>query len=377
MNNNLQRNVLLKLLIFLFALAQFISASSIASDFDQIPNIDLDDPRPGEIEVVESSDFGLDLKFESKMLMPKKGLLYRIPEKYHNRIIDQVVLEHRQDSDTDHSHITDYKQYDDTPGFTSILFHDPSLATGRRWQYWNVGWSSGKWGAKFAEIRSQNSPEEELLYGFGSVGTCDLNGKGFLREIRPNAIAMVSTGEDPIYIHRLRIQFRPIGANEFIEKIYSPGTVFQPFNVGYMQSYGGGEHTKGKYQGAWTLELWGGSKLHKHSNNIFATGKKIRIILPSNRKFLSLDIACGDAKGFDEAEKQYVRGSGKITVTWFRNGKEHRVLLKDANIGPQAMLRAVTQVENETTIEGDELRISRSGSPVYIMGLRVGLENEK
>lgn len=50
MNFNLQKDVLLKLLIFLFSLAQFISASSMASDFDQIPNIDLDDPRPGEIK---------------------------------------------------------------------------------------------------------------------------------------------------------------------------------------------------------------------------------------------------------------------------------------------------------------------------------------
>lgn len=71
---------------------------------------------------------------------------------------------------------------------------------------------------------------------------------------------------------------------------------------------------------------------------------------------------------------RYLPGGGRLNVTWVRDGQKMDSLLRDGNVGPQSMLRALPTRTREVTRPGDFIEISSGGDPVYILGIRVGLK---
>jgi len=298
-----------------------------------------------------------DYPYKSFKLYPNRAIVFEIPEAYHQLTVDQLVLIHRQGKNSKNlsENETDYR-----PGLTSLLFFDPQFAVDEQWRFW-PGMHSGKWGAKYAELRSDSIPEAELIYSFNYYGTSSLDKKKSKNDLHPTQVAAVNVGSSPIYLHQIKVRYLPPAPSQFIEHIYSSGTQFDLFNYGRAKSFGGGEGYWGQYPKAWRLKK-----------------NKIIISLPANKQLSALDVICGDARGWDSATRKYMPGNTYLNIKWLRNNQLLQNLLIDESVGAQSLLRGIPENIEELTQEGDQIEISSSNlstNILYIMGYRLGLRD--
>jgi len=297
-----------------------------------------------------------DYTYKSFKILPQEGILFEIPENYHPLTVDQLVLSHRQNIN---SKTLDAHGLDNWPGLTSILFFDPQFEAHEQWRFW-PGMSSGVWGAKYAELRSESHPELELLYSFNYYGTKSLGNKKSQNDLHPTQVAAVNVGSSPIFLHQIQVRYLPPEPSEFLEHIYSPDTKFDLFNYGRAKNFGGGERYGGRYPKAWRLNKY----------------EKLRIQLPANKKLSAVDVICGDALGWDLKEGKYRPGNAYLNIQWIRNGTVIQNLLVNENVGAQSLLRGLPENMDDLTQEGDLIEISSSSKStniLYIMGYRIGL----
>lgn len=321
--------------------------------------------------VFQEKPLSLNMAFaKGSELFPGKGLLVELPDSVRGKVVDQMILSHRQNPRHDRSLVRNLSDHDATPGLTSVLFFDSEFESGHQWRYW-LGPASGAWGSKFAEVRQDGVPEIELLYAFGHYGTSSIAGGRSMKPLKPTRIAIVNTGVDIVTLHRLHLQFLPVSPKAVTEHIFSKGTIFDTFETGRASRFGGGESKYGTYPAAWRLSAIGKDIPYTITDTIQATGKNISIQLPSQMQISALDIACGDARGWQNG--RYIPGGAYLTVKWLRAGQVIQTLMINASVGAQSMLRAVPENIDQLTEAGDTLEVTSSGDTAHIMGLRLGV----
>lgn len=345
----------------LVPLLTFFAPFLLASESSSIPGIKWLSTQDYKYKVEEKKfevtfSPASDYSYKSFKISPRRGIVFDLPETYHQFIVDQLVLSHRQSK---RSKALDLDQRDDWPGLTSLLFFDPQFEAQEQWRFWS-GMSSGVWGAKYAELRSESHPELELLYSFNYYGTKSLKNNKSPNDLRPTQVAAVNVGSSPIFLHQIKVRYLPPEPSEFIEHIYSPSTQFDLFNYGRAKRFGGGELYGGRYPKAWHL----------------SKNEKLRIQLPANKRLSAVDVICGDALGWDSREGKYIPGNAYLNIQWIRNGIVLQNLLIKENVGAQSLLRGLPENMDDLIQEGDWIEISSSSESInflYIMGYRIGL----
>lgn len=342
---------------YIIFLALIFITPKVLADYEPVPNMHLADAQ--YINFVETP-FELSISSEqagdndSFKIQPGQGLVFQIPARYASMKVDQVVLAHRQSPMDDRSHVRSILDKDKTPGLTALLFFDPNFRPGEKWRHW-LGPASGKWGAKFAEVRTRDIPELELLYAFGHYGTSSLQRTKSHDLISPTYVSVVNIGTDPVLVQKIQIRYLPPEPNFVIEKIISPATQFDAFTKGRATHYGGGENRQGTYPYAWSLS---------RSRNII-------VDLPSGVKLSAVDVLCGDAQGWSSG--RYVPGNGFLNIRWLRHGQPYQTLLSHENVGAQSMLRGIPEEIDALTEDGDQIEISSDANKVYVMAYRLAL----
>ena len=346
------------------AQAQTLAESPKASESELQAVIESDKARGLKVagvanEPSSKNSSSVTFRLDSRRLDPGQVLYLVIPKELREGAVDFAVLSHRQDPAHDQSHVQNYLDYDNTPAYTSVQLLDLSQAKNDQWRYW-LGPGSSSFGAKFAEIRDYSNPEIEGLYSWRKLGHGSVYGSLKTTEaLHPSMIRLVASGSDPVFIHELQLKFAPrLSPDRLIEKTFTPGTNLGDYSTGVGQYFGGGERQGGTYPSA----------------EIVNDYKSITIDLPKNVKVTSVDVAAGDARGWDSEHGTYFRGGGKLYIRWLRNGTPVQSLVDNENLGPQGLVRGVPGDSEMKTQAGDQIEISGLNT-CYIMGYRVGLKD--
>ncbi len=317
------------------------------------------------------NDSWVRYEFGSRRLNPGEALEVEVPSMLRSQPVEFVLLSHRQDRAFDRSGVRSHKDYDSTPAYSSVQVFDDSFGPDEAWRYW-LGPASSDLGAKFAEVRSRESPEVEGLYSWRKYGhgAVAFPWRRSLEPVRASRLRVVSTGVDPVFLHGLVLKVAPRVPSRLLEKVFSPGTRFGDYVTGEGTRYGGGERFGGMYPDAIELRRYG--EWHADLGDGFvANGREIRIKLPPDVAITSIDVAAGDARGLDE-DGEYRRGGGKLTIEWVRGGRVLQTLMRAENTGPQGIYRGMPERRDERTSSGDEIVLRTEGGTISVMGVRAG-----
>ncbi|MDO8499990.1 MAG: hypothetical protein Q7S66_05060 [bacterium] len=330
------------------------------------PNIDFTFESP-KIDSYTRINYAIP-DYEGRELRPERRLLFRIPEEFKNRIIRDIILRHRKSSKYAVNIGSD--GYDPSGAYSRVELHN--IDNGQ-WTGWRD--PAGYRTDKFAEPRSAENPEEEVLHDWiATVGP-----------ISADAVRVTNVGSNPDLsisnIHGLEIVFYPeFKSIDFKEKIYTLGTKFVDLEKGdLLPAYGAGEFNEGKYVGAIAL--------NRSEPVLFELGKnlgteariendRLVIKLDQGKELLNIEVAIGDTEHLNSRNPETHRN---IRLGWaklwmgIRRAKTGNVewFVKNANIPPQGVIAGGPHLENSKIEPGDELILESRADASYVMGWRL------
>jgi hypothetical protein len=313
---------------------------------------------------------------DSVRVYPDHSVYLVIPSHLRSRGIDFVGLAHRQSRRDDRSGVRSIKDRDHTPALTSVQVYDPSFAPGERWRYW-CGHSSGEQGAKFAEVRSHRSPEEEMLYEWTYNGhvsidqRCPRRNKS-RRPLLPSLVRLVSVGKDPVRLESFSLQMTTTPPTDADDWVFTPGTRIGDLATGDGRRFGGGQKHGGEYPSA--IRLREGSRPRRSADlpqGVRFEGSAVRVALRPGASLARIEVAAGDARGTDG--RKYRPGNGHLRIVWIRaGGLAPMELLGSTNIGPEGVYRGLFETDRSIAAPGDEIEIQAVSGTVNVMAVRVG-----
>jgi hypothetical protein len=312
-------------------------------------------------------------------LQPGEALYFGVPPDIARRSVRFAVLGHRQDKAREKGFGATRAGWDDVPGITSVQFHS-STDQAHPWRYW-MGDASGKFGGKFAEVRSAGQPEIENLYEFRLHGHGGIDGSGGTTDpLYADAIRLVSSGKDEVLISQITMKVAPPKADRYISQTFSPGT-----NLGDAEGvgakYGGGQGFQGKFPGALVLPSWSKgwwSEKPTLPPGWRVQGPKLYIPLPAGVNVTGLELAMGDSHSDGVRNKDGGWGSlgyAKVSARIHRSHGPADVLMNRENVPPEGVLVGTPQDGCYKTQPGDELEVETHLDTSYIMGLRIGVRD--
>lgn len=330
------------------------------------PSIDFTFESP-EIDSYTRINYSI-MRHEGQELRPEHRLLFRIPDQFKSRIIRDVILRHRKDSKYTVNIGSD--GYDPNGAYSRVELHNSDNG---QWTGWKD--PAGYRTDKFAEPRSAENPEEEVLHDWiATVG-----------QISADAVRVTNVGSNPDFsisnIHGLEIVFYPeFKSIDFKEKVYTLGTKFVDLEKGdLLPVYGAGEFNEGKYVESIAL--------NRSGPVLFELGKdpgpearmendRLVIKLDSGKELLNIEVAIGDTEHLNyinpETRRNTRLGWAKLWMG-IRRAKTGNVewFVKNANIPPQGVIAGGPHLENSKIEPGDELILESRADASYVMGWRL------
>lgn len=314
-------------------------------------------------------------------LQPGEAIYFGVPGDIAKRSVRFTVLGHRQDKETEKGWGATRPDWDDVPGYTSVQFHS-STDKAHPWRYW-MGDASGKFGSKFAEIRPKGEPEIENLYEFRIHGHGGVDGGGGTTDpLYADAIRLVATGKDQVLISQITMKVAPPKPERYISQTFSPGTDLGDAD-GVDAKYGGGQGFEGKFPDALVLAPYGkgaGDKPANLPNGWRMKGNKVYIPLPTGVSVTGLELAMGDSHpdGIRNKDGGWgTLGYAQISARLKRANGSTDVLMNRENVPPEGVLVGTPQDGCYKTQPGDELELETNRDTSYIMGLRIGVRDNK
>ncbi len=330
------------------ALLSIVDQKSKTIELEKLAKENNDHVIEFNVEPVKKTCSTVSYKFPEIKMSPNDSVYFHIPLELRERGVRFMVLGHRQLPGQDNVP----GQWDDKPGLSSVQVHSQN-----GWSYWN-GPSSGKNGAKFAEIRGD--AEIENLYNWDTYGHVNLKTGEVSKEmLKPDAMKVTSVGTDSVLLSELTLKVSPMPETSKVEKIYSDGTAFTPENPNHKYTLGGGQKFKGKFPGA--KEIYG--------------AKTLNIPLRAGAKLTSVDVACGDSHsdGVQNSDGGWgTQGWAKLNIGIKKLDGSIRWMMNHENVPPEGVLMTSPEDCDEKIETGSELIISSDGDTTYVMGVHVG-----
>ncbi|MBI5542675.1 MAG: hypothetical protein HY901_02210 [Deltaproteobacteria bacterium] len=315
--------------------------------------------------------------YDGRRLAPDEELVLALPAHLQNRLVRSVILIHRQEPSLDTGRPSPEAR-DANPGSTSVNLHSKDDGT---WREWNCPWgASGKWGAKFAEPRDSSDPEFENMYDWNVLGHIPVDGNGSAsKKLHSDAVRVASVGTDPVFVHKVIVNFLGDTPTETKAATFCEGTVFGDWETGAGQKLGGGQDFQGTFPGA--LELGssgsGGAGADKLPPGWKLTEGGLEVDLEPGKVVTGVDIAVGDS----HPDKQRNKDGGWGTSGWSKlsMGIKHadgstEWFMDRQGVPPQGVLCGGPVVDNQKTLPGDKLVVKAQADTAYVMGLRIGLK---
>ncbi|MFH1218744.1 MAG: hypothetical protein V1679_02800 [Candidatus Peregrinibacteria bacterium] len=330
----------------------------------------IEDPNTIRVIVTPEKRTSLESKYslQSTDLPPNQKMVVLL-DPNQKGILKDIILGHHKRSKYWNCGTGSPTDWDSAGAYTTIRVFDGSSNTWKEWRD-----PSGYSAKKYAERRGDI--EYEILHDWlKTVGV-----------IEPQAIEITSTGEDSewsvVTEESLDVINHPETSEntEIMENIYTPSTSFVDLvgKTKLLPTYGGGEH-RGYIK---ALPL-----CRKHGNELFEMSEEpttdmekfengtLRIILPPNKKILSLEVAIGDTWHNYGGNGGRVLGWSKFNAKLkSKNGVDQ--FMTNVNIPPQGVLSGGISDSEYITQEGDEIVLSATNTS-YLMGWRVLMENAK
>jgi hypothetical protein len=345
-------------------------------------------------------------------LNPGDVVYVSIPPEFSLRPMIFLILHHRVDPSeiSTKTFITAKGRiYNQNPGLTSVQIYSGNEKN--HWRYWG-GMSSGPYGGKLAEPRNI-FPEEEGLYEWienGHISVYNPSEKSN-KPLFASGMRIVSTGDIPIYLHKLVLKIAPLPAGSSEEVVFSSNTNLGDSLTAKDRKYGGGWAYKGLYPGA--LPIFNAfnnkaqaplSKEEEEVGNKALIGKDPRKTnpfvyqkeidegikkLPSNWRYqagdliveptpgkniTSLEIMLGDSWPDSKPNQDGgigTSGSAKLDVILKRKNGEEIYFLKGENVPPQGVLYAGPPGLKFNIKPEDQIIIRSKKDISYIMAIRI------
>ncbi|KKR03657.1 MAG: hypothetical protein UT32_C0045G0003 [Parcubacteria group bacterium GW2011_GWC2_39_14] len=307
-------------------------------------------------------------EYEGRELPPDRRLAFVVPEKFRGRVVRDVVLHHRKGE----KYCKDFNgKWDPHGAYSRVELYDSKTDKWREWRD-PAGYSPDK----FAEPRHAGDPEEEVLHDWvATVG-----------EIKPDAVRVTNVGQSEIFstsqIHGVELVFFPeLEGVSYKERIYCSGTQFVDFEKGIdIPSYGGGEHTYGKYIGAMALNRYGKADFELGEDpglGVEKSHNRLSVNLDEGKKLVQVEVAVGDT--------EYRGPSNSVRLGWAKlwvgieRARTGQVdwFVKNANIPPQGVIAGGPHLENAIIEKGDRLVIESRADASYVMGWRLAYGKNK
>ncbi len=288
---------------------------------------------------------------------PGDAIRFYIPQHLRSQVLSYVILGHHQDPAT-HKGGTPGQKQDAIPGLSAILVHSTNLHDANSqdaWRYWG-GMSSGKYGAKFAEPRTDL--EMENLYEWNSIGSSGIATNDFSQEglLIDNAVVQ-NVGEDEVLVGSITLKFIPNGINHVQDVIFSQGTVFSA-DFGGKPKLGGGQAYQ--YKGTFPNALVLNNQTHT-------------IDLEPGKEFKGVEVALGDSRPDQQQNSDGgwgKQGWGKFSMGIGTTEADIQWLTQRENVPPEGLALAYP-VEKTIAKKGMKLFIRGTEDTVYVMGVRV------
>jgi hypothetical protein len=295
-------------------------------------------------------------------------IIFRIPDRLHNRTLDAVKINHKKDSKYTKSIGSD--GWDAEGAYTKVVVFDKNT---RKWILL---------GKKFAEPRSGGGFETEIIHDCIKIGN-----------IKPTYLAVIGAGigtNGVTSFRELEINVFPESLQTKKELIFTPGTSFVDIDrKKYVPKYGGGLHPNmGIYNDSVPLNH---PKLSEINFPVTTEGKGFR--LDMNRKggtgemhlkidhpikLQRLELAIGDTEDYGEkvykirasGPETFRRGWAKLDAYITKGNKSVIQLMQNQNVPPRGILKGSPE-EIQELEPGDEITIRSNNDASYLMGMRI------
>lgn len=348
-------------------LAADLSASAERSLEDRFKT----DPAVDQVfmEPVRRSSVTAEYKvpeYEGMELKIGRRLVFLIPEELRSRVVRDVILHHRKGEK--YRVGINSSGYDPHGAYSRVELHNPEKDA------W-VGWKDpmGYNPDKFAEPRPASDPEVENLHDWlATVGP-----------VRTDAVRVTNVGQNPEYsvtqIHGLEINFFPESRESIrTEKIYSPGTNFIDLEKNILlPSYGGGEHSRGVYEGAVVLNMRrkpGFSITENPGPGVEKQNSRLLIDAKPDSHLLQVEVAIGDSENIGDRVRL---GWAKLWIGVQRaEGGETEWFTRNTNIPPQGVLTGGPEENKSLLRSKDKIIVEVRADTAYVMGWRVTYKKE-
>jgi hypothetical protein len=314
-------------------------------------------------------------KMPGRVLKPGESLYFAVPEALQGRPVNFMILGHRADPSAD-TDPTKGDKWDDTPALTSVQVHGKDFPEDKAWRYWKGSASGGK-GSKFAEV--SHSVELENLYEYAKYGTGAASDDSFSKQpVLPDAIRVVSTGEDPVTIHEVTLKITPPKPSQTLEAVFCEGTQIGDPETGAGRFYGGGQSHQGLFPGALELRGYGsgGAGAAKLPEGWKVVNGNLEIDLPAGKTITAVDVACGDSHPDKITNKDGgwgTKGWSKLSIGLKPAGGATQWFMNSENVPPEGVLSGSPLEAGYTTKAGDRIVIRASSDTTYVMAARIGL----
>jgi hypothetical protein len=327
------------------------------------------------------------LKGDHEECLNKNEAIYvHIPDQFHDRIISEVILAHRQNPadnrGTDSFNPrTGAKVMDQFPAFTSVQFFSEAYPYRYAWRYW-AGPASSPNGGKYAEHKDDGDSEFDNLYEWPLKGHHGFNQKAKADRslLKAKYMRIVADGVDRAYVKSVTIKFLMPKADQYLDWSFTQTkTDFGDPITMDRRSYGGGQKFAGQFPGAIVIDRKSRVTTNQTlpANWSIPFGRGLIFNLPAGKKFSTIEVACGDTHPDSVPNKDGGTGSlgaSRLTLILItKNGKE--ILTKGANLGPQGVVTGAASDSTRVIQEGDQLQVLAEGDNAYIMAIRVGLND--
>lgn len=318
-------------------------------------------------------------KIAPRVLKPGESLYFAVPEALRDKPVNFVILGHKGDASLDTDPDKSDK-WDDTPALASVQVHARDLPEEKAWRYWK-GSASGAKGSKFAEVGY--GVELENLYEWRKIGHGAVSDDSFSKAaLHPDAIRVVSMGEDPVTISEVTLKVTPAKPDLTLEAVFSEGTKIGDPETGEGRAYGGGQGHQGTFPGALELRGWGssgGAGAAKLPEGWKLVNGALEIPLVPGKRITAVEVACGDSHPdkITNADGGWgTKGWSKLSIGLKKaSGSSIEYLMQSENVPPEGVLGGGPKDGKYVTKAGDKIVISASSDTTYVMAARVGLKN--
>jgi len=312
----------------------------------------------------------LEYKFSEIALNPKEALYFEVPENFSTMSVSGITIGHRQNERATTT--------DRNPGYTAVAVYTKDMPSDKAWRYWG-GHASGAQGAKFAEQRSR--AEIDTLYEWPRLGHKSVNDNSESNQIiKANTIRVRNVGRDEIRIDSISLKTIFLEKMQFDDYIFTQGSDFGDSKTFKNRYYAGGQVKRGTFPNALRLHKRSRSP---HTSNFPPTWvyDSERIFIPLNNiNLATIEVMAGDTHPDKVRNKDGGWGSlgdARLSVGIADNtdpdyDTQVQWLSDEDNIGPQGVTPISVDKIKNINAKYLILKNSRSGSALYIMGIRIG-----